>query len=504
MDIKDWLSDNTVYITLAGSRAYGLETPESDWDYRGAAIPPAQYHMGLLNFEQADSKGTINLVSGLMGKYPVTDAEITIWSLKKMISLAADGNPNMIELLFMDESDFVMCNQKIMRPFFDIRDSFVSKLLKHRFSGYAMQQLKRIRNHKRWMDNPPSEPTREQFGIEGVTMAKDQLFACDKLIELQVDQWLVTQDHLPEDIKIQLGPEMIRMINVILEQIQIETQIDRLKDVLERAANRHLGFDADFINFLTKFKAYRAAKAEYQSYLTWKKQRNPIRAELERKFGYDTKHGMHLVRLLRMAREILETGQVIVRRIQDAEELRAIRYHGIWPYERLVSWAEEEDKALDIVMNGSKLSRSPNRKLIGNILTEVTFNYLSLDPKILDITEPVFTLPPVDPEQLARGQKALRESITEQIEPLPKRVTPHLQEPFIPVEDDFRKLQESLYLDGWKRTSEPDFNFYQDVMDGGDGPDQDVVFTKEGKSVIITTDHTLRAVKAIKKGVMIS
>jgi len=48
---------------------------------------------------------------------------------------------------------------------------------------------------------------------------------------------------------------------------------------------------------------------------------------LEAKFGFDTKHAMHLIRLLRMAREILETGVVHVKR-PDAEELSAIRYHG--------------------------------------------------------------------------------------------------------------------------------------------------------------------------------
>ncbi|AEZ66297.1 hypothetical protein phiTE_131 [Pectobacterium phage phiTE] len=38
------------------------------------------------------------------------------------------------------------------------------------------------------------------------------------------------------------------------------------------------------------------------------KNRNAARHELEEKFGYDTKHAMHLVRLLRMSQEILETG----------------------------------------------------------------------------------------------------------------------------------------------------------------------------------------------------
>jgi predicted nucleotidyltransferase len=378
MDVAKWLKANTVYITLAGSRAYGLAMPESDWDYRGACVMPADYYLGMYNFEQADSKGTIHLVKDLFGpKYPTDDAEISIWSLKKMISLAADGNPNMIELVFTD-TDSIVHKHPLMDKFFAIKEAFLSQNLKHRFSGYAMQQLKRIRNHKRWIDNPPTRPTREQFGIEGVNMPKDQLHACDKLIEFQVESWLVDQTHLPEDIKIQLYPEVIRMINVILEQIQIEEKISRVREILDRAANRHLGFDADFINFLNAYKRYRSAKAEFQSYETWKAQRNPARAELERKWGYDSKHALHLVRLMRMCREILEKHEVHVSRTGiDAEELLAIRNGGTWPYEKLVSWAEEEDKALTDLMPKSGLPKSPNRKLISDVLTEVTFDYLS-------------------------------------------------------------------------------------------------------------------------------
>ena len=57
---------------------------------------------------------------------------------------------------------------------------------------------------------------------------------------------------------------------------------------------------------------------------------------LEAAHGYDTKHGAHLVRLLRMGREIVETGSVHVwRGDRDADELLAIRA-GAWSYDRLM------------------------------------------------------------------------------------------------------------------------------------------------------------------------
>ena len=62
------------------------------------------------------------------------------------------------------------------------------------------------------------------------------------------------------------------------------------------------------------------------------------------KFGYDTKHAMHLVRLMRMGGEILRTGEVNVWR-KDREDLLAVR-RGEWSLDELVAWAEAEDKVL--------------------------------------------------------------------------------------------------------------------------------------------------------------
>jgi predicted nucleotidyltransferase len=70
------------------------------------------------------------------------------------------------------------------------------------------------------------------------------------------------------------------------------------------------------------------------------------------------KLGMHGVRVLRMCREILETGQVVVKR-PDREELLAIRA-GAWSSEKLLAWAEAEDRALDEVCARSPLPEAPD------------------------------------------------------------------------------------------------------------------------------------------------
>jgi predicted nucleotidyltransferase len=65
------------------------------------------------------------------------------------------------------------------------------------------------------------------------------------------------------------------------------------------------------------------------------------RKELVSKFGYDTKNASHLIRLLRMAIEFLNTGEFIVERKHDACELLDIK-KGKWTLEKV----KEESKRL--------------------------------------------------------------------------------------------------------------------------------------------------------------
>jgi hypothetical protein len=96
----------------------------------------------------------------------------------------------------------------------------------------------------------------------------------------------------------------------------------------------------------------------------------PNRAALEEKFGYDTKHAYHLVRLIRMCRETLLTGKVIVKR-PDREELLSIR-NGAWTYDQLIEFADSEEKSLSEIYNSSNvLPKTPDRNKIEQLCVEL-------------------------------------------------------------------------------------------------------------------------------------
>lgn len=84
----------------------------------------------------------------------------------------------------------------------------------------------------------------------------------------------------------------------------------------------------------------------------------------------NTKHAMHLVRLLRMGAEALETGILNVKR-PDAAELLAIR-NGSWTYEELVQYAEDMDKHVrEVLYKNTQLPKHPNIKLAAKVIMEV-------------------------------------------------------------------------------------------------------------------------------------
>ena len=291
---------------VTGSHAYGFARPDSDMDIRGITIPPLDYIMGMYHFDQQT--------------YPGEDK--VIYNLKKFMELAADCNPNIIELLFMPRQHIRFID-KHGEMLLDNRMLFLSKKARFTFSGYAIAQLKRIKRHKRWIDNPPAQPNPEDF-VQTVHKVLKEKDGHGMPTRCSQDYW----DSFT-------GPKWTEQ-----------------------------GVASE----------YEAQLKDYEHYLKWKRERNPARAELEEKHGYDTKHAVHLVRLMRMAGEILRRQGVLVDRKEagDAEELIAIR-NGAMTYEALIEWADAEDASMEEAYEQSPLQKAPDRDKINTLFMDIVF-----------------------------------------------------------------------------------------------------------------------------------
>lgn len=121
-------------------------------------------------------------------------------------------------------------------------------------------------------------------------------------------------------------------------------------------------------------RGYRAAMKHHEGYRDWQENRNPERRKLEEAYGYDTKHAVHLCRLLKMGGEILDEGRVLVRR-PDADWLRAIREGGL-SYPELMQWAESRVSALPELMARSELPTEPDQARIESLVVDLHRRFL--------------------------------------------------------------------------------------------------------------------------------
>lgn len=335
------LHKHTILLNIAGSRSYGIHRHESDIDVKGVCIPPSRFIIGCLSkFEQVDSPSHIATFESLLSEEQMKivrreKLEGTVYTLQKFLRLAADSNPNIIESLFCREQELLLCTKEgeILR---ENRKLFLSAKAKHTFSGYAFAQLNRIKRHRSWLLNPPAhKPTRSDFGLSEFP---DRHFKEIKdAIQKKMDSWEWDFGTLSHS-------EILALKERLNEQMSEMKLVQ--SDTWQLAASA-LGASSDLIHKIIQEKKYLNAMQNWKQFQSWKRARNPKRAVLEEKYGYDTKHATHLVRLLRMGAEIMETGDVHVWRGGiDAEELCHIRAGG-WPYEKLVEWAEQKQKELN-------------------------------------------------------------------------------------------------------------------------------------------------------------
>jgi len=100
------------------------------------------------------------------------------------------------------------------------------------------------------------------------------------------------------------------------------------------------------------------------------------RKRLLEKFGYDTKNAAHLIRLMRMAIEFLQTGFLIVKR-PDREELLEIK-KGQWSLEQVKQEATVLFQKAKIAYEQSALPHKPDELAINELCVTLCERHFSL------------------------------------------------------------------------------------------------------------------------------
>ncbi|MDB9303138.1 nucleotidyltransferase domain-containing protein [Nodularia spumigena] len=347
----------TILIGLSGSHGYGLNRPESDFDFRGVFIAPKRYYLGFDHIEQKDTGWDEP------GIFPFIDnnEDTVIYELKKIIQLLAGANPNILELLWLQNYPVLTSvGQQLIKH----KRIFLTKKVKHTYSGYAFAQIKKMETHRKWLLNPPQKkPLPSDFGIEDeAPLIKDELNA-----------FLEYLYHLIRG-RIEFLEEAEELYKLLTADIDFKGVLKQytLPDETLEYTQKLTNSRKDFIRLLQKSQNYQIALREWKAYISWQENRNPARAEMERKSGFDLKHGMHCIRLLRSGLEILQRGEIIVdRRIAgDVEDLKAI-LRGDYSYEQVMKMAEDLVSQMEIVYDKSSLPARPDLEQINELCMEL-------------------------------------------------------------------------------------------------------------------------------------
>jgi predicted nucleotidyltransferase len=385
---------NTILLCLTGSRLYGLDTPESDYDYRGICIPPIKYFIGTSNFEQMDS--FVDNSKGHKNDYRfpfLTKTDTTIYGISKYIQLALDNNPNILEILWAS-SDYYIYKNELADRLINLKELFLSQKVYNTYLGYAKGQIRKLNKHKKWLDSYKADPNfysqppnPKDFDLEDNPLRKEQVNAYleflyvllkdasqyhdvkeevfDKFDFKGVLIQKPLQDYLFKTSNSMPLPKFIRSIwaklfsNLPVNPLQYYT----------RSTN-------DFMLLLHNTQRYKVALQEFTDFHSWKDNRNERRAKLEAICGYDSISASHSYRIFKSGIEILEGKGVIAnRRGIDADFILDIK-QGKIDYDTLISKINSFDDQFKLALKNTNLPKLPDRNTIEDEMISIIKDYL--------------------------------------------------------------------------------------------------------------------------------
>jgi len=294
---------NIIYLVLSGSHAYGTSTENSDFDLRGTLIEPPQYLYGLSTFEQFEDLPT----------------DTVIFGLKKFASLLAKANPNVIELLGVDEDCIVSITDKgkMLR---ENTGLFLSKRVISSFGNYALAQLHRLQNalcHDSYSE-------------------KEQLKHLKNTLTTLMEHFQRTYTKFPNGA-----------INIYTDAEILKFDIT-LKDY---PVSDFLGIYYELSNII---KTYNKLN-----------QRNNKKSE-----GHLFKHAMHLIRLLMTGTDILNGKGIITNRREELGLLICIR-DGKIPFNEIFILVDEYQVKFELAAKNTKLPDEPDMQGIDHLLKKL-------------------------------------------------------------------------------------------------------------------------------------
>lgn len=310
------LGNRIILMGLGGSYAYGTNNENSDIDFRGITLNLPSDLLGLTEFEQYEDENT----------------DTVIYSFNKIVRLLLECNPNTIELLGLDEEQYLI-KTVLGQELLNNKSLFLSKRAAKSFGGYASAQLRRLQN----------------------AIARDSMPQQER------------EQHIYNSVKNTL--EDFRRKNEMFDKGNINIYIDESDnpnfktEIFIDAEYKHLPL-RDYEKMLG---AMNNVIREYDRIGKRNKKKDD---------NHLNKHAMHLIRLFMMAIDILEKGEIRTHRTDDLELLKSIRRGDFQKEDKTFSkefydMLSDYENRLEIATRNTELQDNPDMQKVGEFVEYV-------------------------------------------------------------------------------------------------------------------------------------
>lgn len=308
MDVKKIARRNKILVIRTGSHLYGTNTSKSDEDFCGIFLPSEDMVFGYEQFE----RGVVDLsvVSKRDdGKNDEDAIDFVMYEFRKFIKLSVDNNPNILEMLFVNDENIVDMNgfgeELLYNKFLFPSLKLVDKFLKYASS----QKHKMIIRSENYHD---LEKASEYF---------------DNIVNEDRKKLLVEIANEKLGF-IKVGKNSIKIGDLNFQKHLMLRKVDgAIKERLSKATNRK--------NLLIKY-------------------------------GYDTKFAANLIRLLVEGIELLETGGLEFP-MKERKLISDIKT-GKHKITEVLKMAEEYEDQVDSLVKETRLPTYPSENLINTFV----------------------------------------------------------------------------------------------------------------------------------------
>jgi predicted nucleotidyltransferase len=345
---------SVLFECVAGSRAYGTNTATSDEDVRGIFAVAAGAYLNLVRpaDQIADERGNV-----------------VYYSLRRVIELLTQANPNVLELLFMPE-DCIVKSSPEMAALIEQRGLFISKKCLQTHSGYAVAQIRKARGQNKWVNNPKARPApvkEEYCYIIPWRGDSDGGGPPSRPVPLAHVGWALDEYHAA---RVEHTRDVYRLYHYGKDAKGVFRGSMLVCESIPKSDE-----PTHFAGFLIyNEQAWKQALVEHQNYWAWRRDRNDARWQQQERgeLDFDAKNMMHTVRLLLSGRSIMQSGAPIVRFAGDDLALLMSIRQGQRPFEEIMQIAEGLLADCERLAAGADLPQECDAQAAAAVLQELT------------------------------------------------------------------------------------------------------------------------------------